>query len=380
MPAQTVNVKIHGFSALPEVQLFCLAEKSQCSNSVNRENDHSYSDKKEEKQMKISTLSVATCMALTMAAPAAYAQWQPTKAIEIVVPFSPGGASDQMARIIQATITKHNLVKQPIVIQNKAGASGAEGLIDVASDKGNAHKIIVASTAIYTVPLASSVPFNWRDLNPIAMIAQDQFVLWVNASAPYTTVKDYIAAAKQKPEAFRMGGTSSKREDQVITAQVEQATGAKFTYIPYKGGGEVSTQLVGKHLESCTNNPSESIAQWRANQLRALCVFDSNRINYKAKITETQAWSDIPTCKEAGLDVQYTMLRGIFMPTEVTAEQTKFYVDLFAKIVATPEWKEYLEKNALKQEFVTGEAFNTFLAKDENRHREIMKAAGFFKK
>ncbi|MBY0339564.1 MAG: tripartite tricarboxylate transporter substrate binding protein [Rhodocyclaceae bacterium] len=329
--------------------------------------------------MKISTLSVATCMALTMAAPAAYAQWQPTKAIEIVVPFSPGGASDQMARVVQAIITKNNLIKQPIVIQNKAGASGAEGLIDVASDKGNPHKIIVASTAIYTVPLASSVPFNWRDLNPIAMIAQDQFVLWVNASSPYTTVKEYIAAAKQKPEAFRMGGTSSKREDQVITAQMEQATGAKFTYIPYKGGGEVSTQLVGKHLESCTNNPSESVAQWRANQLRALCVFDSSRIGYKTKITETQAWSDIPTCKEAGLDVQYTMLRGIFMPTGVTAEQTKFYVDLFAKIVATPEWKEYLEKNALKQEFVTGEAFNTFLAKDENRHREIMKAAGFLK-
>lgn len=329
--------------------------------------------------MKVTTLSVAGCMALTMAAPAAYAEWQPTKAIEIIVPFSPGGASDQMARIIQAIITKNSLVKQPIVIQNKAGASGAEGLMDVASDKGNAHKIIVASTAIYTVPLASSVPFNWRDLNPVAMIAQDQFVFWVNASSPYTSVKDYIAAAKQKPETFRMGGTSSKREDQVITAQVEQATGAKFTYIPYKGGGEVSTQLVGKHLESCTNNPSESVAQWRANQLRALCVFDSNRISYKTKITETQAWSDIPTCKEVGLDVQYTMLRGIFMPTGVSAEQTKFYVDLFGKIVATPEWKDYLEKNALKQEYVTGEALTTFLAKDEMRHREIMKAAGFLK-
>ncbi|HTH93814.1 MAG TPA: tripartite tricarboxylate transporter substrate binding protein [Rhodocyclaceae bacterium] len=310
---------------------------------------------------------------------AAWADWQPTKAVEVIVPFSAGGATDQMARVFQAIITKHNLIKQPIVIQNKAGASGAEGLMDVAGDKSNPNKLIVASTGIFTVPLASNVPFNWRDLTPVAMVAQDEFLLWVNATSPYMTSQQYIAAVKAKPEQMRMGGQGSKREDQIITAKVEQAAGVKFTYIPYKGGGDISTQLVGNHIESCTNNPSESIAQWRANQVRPLCVFDVNRLPYKQKVTDKQSWNDIPTCKEQGLDVQYTMLRGIFMPPGVTAEQVKFYVDLFQKIIATPEWKDYLEKNALKPEFLTGQAYVDFLGKDEQRHREIMKAAGFLK-
>jgi tripartite-type tricarboxylate transporter receptor subunit TctC len=212
------------------------------------------------------------------------------------------------------------------------------------------------------------------------MIAQDQFILWVNAEAPYKTTREFLSAAKAAGGNFKMGGTSSKREDQVITASIEQATGVKFTYIPYRGGGEASTQLVGKHIEANTNNPSESIAQWRANQVRALCVFDSKRLEYKAKVTDTLAWSDIPTCKEQGLDVQYTMLRGIFLPGGVTPEQTRFYADLLNKVVSSPEWKDYLDKNALKPEFMVGDAFTAFLGKDEMRHREIMKTAGFLAK
>ena len=310
----------------------------------------------------------------------AHAQWKPSKAIEVIVPFSAGGASDQMARVVQAIITKNNLVTQPVVILNKAGASGAEGILDVKASAKDPHKLLVGSTAIFTAPMATTLPFNWRDLTPVAMIAQDQFILWVNAEAPYKTTKDFLTAAKAAGGNFKMGGTSSKREDHVIAANIEQVSGAKFIYIPYRGGGEASTQLVGKHIESNTNNPSESIAQWRANQVRALCVFDSKRLEYKTKVTDIVAWSDIPTCKEQGLDVQYTMLRGLFLPGGVTPEQTSFYVNLFAKVVASPEWKEYLEKNALKPEFMTGEPFASFLSKDEMRHREIMKSAGFLAK
>jgi tripartite-type tricarboxylate transporter receptor subunit TctC len=285
-----------------------------------------------------------------------------------------------MARVIQAAITKHELVKTPIVIQNKAGASGAEGILDVKSAAKDPHKVLVASTGIFTVPMATGLPFNWKDLTPVGMVAQDEFVLWVNAATPYQTAGDYLAEVKKAPGKLKMGGTSSKREDQVITAEVEHKAGVKFTYIPYKGGGEASTQLVGKHIDSNTNNPSESIAQWRAGQVRALCLFSDRRSGYTAKVTEAQSWADIPTCKEQGLDVSYNMLRGFFLPGGVTAEQTKFYADLLKKVVETPEFKEYLEKNALRPDFMVGQQFADFLAKDEARHAEIMKSAGFMAK
>jgi putative tricarboxylic transport membrane protein len=310
----------------------------------------------------------------------AAAAWEPTKPIEIVVPFSAGGATDQMARSIQGIITKHKLVNQAIIVQNKAGASGAEGLLDIKASAGDAHKLVATSSGLFTVPLATGLPFNWRDLTPVAIVAQDEFVLWVHNDTPYKTSAEFLADVKKAPEKFKMGGTSSKREDHIITALVEKKAGVKFTYIPYKGGGEAATQLSGKHIDANTNNPSESIAQWRAGQHRALCLFAPQRSEFKEKVTDKLSWADIPTCKEQGLDVQYQMIRVFMLPGNVPADVAKFYTDLFQKVVATPEWKSYVEKNALKNTFLTGKALTDYLGKDEQNHREIMKAAGFLAK
>ncbi|MEN3365181.1 MAG: putative tricarboxylic transport rane protein [Burkholderiales bacterium] len=305
------------------------------------------------------------------------AAWEPTKAVEMIVPFGAGGATDQMARSVQGIIAKHGLMKQAVIVQNKAGASGAEGLLDVKESKGDPHKLLVNSSGMFTTPMATNLPFNWRDLTPLAIVGQDEFVLWTNAEAPYKNAGEFLADAKKAAGKTKMGGTSSKREDHIITAMVEKKAGVKFIFIPYKSGGEAATQLSGKHVDANTNNPSESVGQWRAGQHKALCVFAPERISYKVKVTETQSWNDVPTCKEQGLDVQYQMIRVFMMPGGVAPEVQKFYVDLMTKVVATPEWKQYLEKNALKSNFITGEALRQYLGKDEQAHREIMKEAGF---
>ena len=310
--------------------------------------------------------------------PAQAAGWEPTRPVEVVVPAGAGGASDQMARTIQGIIVKHHLMKEPMLIVNMGGASGAEGQMDVKGAKGNPHKLMVAFSAIYTLPIAVNLPFNWRDLNPVAMIALDEFVLWDNAETPYKTAQQYIAAIKAAPPGtFKMGGTGSKREDQIITVALEKAAGVKFSYIPYTSGGQAATQLVGKHIDSNVNNPSENVAQWRAGQVRALCVFALQRMAFKDKVTTDQAWSDIPTCKESGIDVQYQMLRAFFLPPDTTKEQSAYYVDLLKKVTATPEWQSYLNKQALKQTFLTGTDFTKFLEKDEAFHTKLMNEAGF---
>jgi putative tricarboxylic transport membrane protein len=310
--------------------------------------------------------------------PAQAANWEPTKPVEVIVPAGAGGASDQMARTIQGIIVKHQLMKQPMLILNMGGASGAEGIMDVKGSKGNPHKLMVAFSAIYTLPVAVNLPFNWRELNPVAMIALDEFVLWDNAEAPYKTPKDFLGAVKAAPPGtFKMGGTGIKREDHIITVALEKAAGVKFSYIPYKSGGEAATQLVGKHIDSNVNNPSENIAQWRAGQVRALCVFSQQRMAFKDKVTTDQAWSDIPTCKESGVDVEYQMLRAFFLPADTSKEQSAFYADLLKKVTATPEWQSYLSKQALKETYLTGPDFVKFLEKDEAFHNKLMNEAGF---
>ena len=323
------------------------------------------------------------CKMLVIAAalvlPAAVqAQWEPTKNVEFIIPAGTGGGADQMARAIQGIVAKHGLMKQSILPINKAGGAGAEGFLDVKNAPGEPHKIIITLSNLFTTPLATGVPFNWRDLTPVQMLALDQFVLWVNAKTSYKTAKEYVDAVKAAgPGKMKMGGTGAKQEDQIITAAIEQRTGAKFTYIPFKGGGAVATQLVGGHVDSTVNNPIEAVAQWRADNLRPLCVFDPNRMPYKEKVTATMSWSDIPTCKEGGLDIDYLMLRGIFMAPGVKPEHVNYYLGLFKKVMATPEWQKLMQDGAFNTTALQGKEYADWVSREEARHVQLMKAAGF---
>lgn len=336
-------------------------------------------------QAKLKSKVVASAVALIAAAglgtSAPALAWEPTKPVEFVVPAGTGGGADQMARLMQGIIVKHKLMNQSLVVVNKSGGAGAEGFLSVKEAKGDPHKIIITLSNLFTTPLATGVPFNWKDMTPVSMMALDQFVLWTNADKPYKTAKEYLDAVKAAgPNKMKMGGTGSKQEDQILTVGMEKATGTKFIYIPFKGGGEVAVQLVGGHVDSSVNNPAEAVAQWRAGKLRALCVFDDVRMPYKEKVTDTQSWADIPTCKEAGVPADYVMLRGIFAAPGISADQLKYYVDLLAKVRATPDWKEYMEKGAFNQTTMSGADFSKWLTAAENTHRDLMKEAGFLAK
>jgi putative tricarboxylic transport membrane protein len=326
------------------------------------------------------TLALAAALGTPLAAQA----WEPTKTVEFIVPAGTGGGADQMARAIQGIIAKHGLTKQSMVVVNKSGGAGAEGFLDVKNAKGDPHKIIITLSNLFTTPLAQGTPFSWKDLTPVKMMALDEFVLWVNAETPFKTSKDYVQQAKDRAndpgKRFKMGGTGAKQEDEIITVAIQQKTGARFTYIPFKGGGDVAVQLVGKHVDSTVNNPIEAVAHWRGGKLRPLCVFDQKRMPYNNKVTDAQSWADIPTCKEQGLDVDYLMLRGIFMPGGVKPDQVQYYVELLRKVQQTPEWKQLMEQGAYNTTSLEGKEYADWVAKEEQRHVELMKAAGFLHK
>ena len=324
------------------------------------------------------------CLSLTFAAavciPLASAQaWEPSKTIEFIVPAGTGGGADQMARLVQGIISKNKLSKQSVVVVNKAGGAGAEGFLDMKAAKGDPHKIIISLSNLFTTPLATGVPFNWTEMTPVSMLALDQFVLWVHSDSPYKNASDFLKVAKTKTgaERLKIGGTGSKQEDQIITAALEKQAGAKFIYLPFKGGGDVAVQLVGKHIDATVNNPIEAVAQWRAGQLRPLCVFDEQPMPFKDKVTDKQSWGDIATCKSQGVDVQYLMLRGIFMAPGVTEAQRAYYVDLLNQVRATGDWKDFMFKGAFNQTSMSGAAFSAWLAKEDKRHENLMREAGF---
>ncbi|WP_234831241.1 Bug family tripartite tricarboxylate transporter substrate binding protein [Rhodopseudomonas palustris] len=308
----------------------------------------------------------------------AAAAWQPTRPVEFIVPAGTGGGADQMARTLQGIVTKYNLMKQPLVVINKSGGAGGEGFLDLKTAANNPHKIIITLSNLFTTPLATGIPFTWKDLTPVAMLALDEFVLWVNADKPYKTAKDFVEAVKAAPPgSIKIGGTGSKQEDQIITVALEKATGTKLTYIPYKGGGEVAVQLVGNHVDATVNNPIEAVAQWRGGKVRPLCVFDGKPMDYSESVADGQAWKDVPTCKSQGLDIEYLMLRGIFMGPKATPDQVAYYIDLINKVRDTPEWKDFMKSGAFNTTFMTDPDYAKWVETEDKRHETLMREAGF---
>ena len=146
------------------------------------------------------TLSRAVILVVTlMLVPlgASAQAWEPTKTVEFIVPAGTGGGADQMARIVQSIIAKHNLMKQSLIPVNKSAGAGAEGFLAMKEAKGDPHKIVITLSNLFTTPLATGVPFNWKDLTPVSMLALDQFILWVHNDTPYKTAKEYVEAVKK---------------------------------------------------------------------------------------------------------------------------------------------------------------------------------------
>jgi tripartite-type tricarboxylate transporter receptor subunit TctC len=329
------------------------------------------------KFFQFSVLAAAICSAGLAGA----ADWAPSKPVEFYVPSGAGGGTDQFARLVQSIIIKHKLMDQNIVVINKAGGSGAEAFVEIASNRGEANKIVFGTNNAYLLPMVVKLPYKFDQLTPVAMLAQDEFLLWVPQDAASRSAKEFVGAARANPAGFVMGGAQSKDTDQTLAELINKAGGMKLTYIPFKSGAEAANQLAGKHVAANLNNPNENISQWRAGQVRPLCVFSKERIRYKDKVTAAMAWSDIPTCVESGLPIEeYRMPRAVYIAAGTTPEQVNFYVKLLKKVSETSEWKAYLQVNALNGQFSSGDDFRRYIDSNQTTVREIFSNAGWLVK
>jgi tripartite-type tricarboxylate transporter receptor subunit TctC len=322
------------------------------------------------------TLLTFAAALVTLGAPAF--GWEPTKPIEMIATAGPGGGTDILARTIQSIITKHKLLAQPVIVVNKAGGSGSEGFVYGKSPANDPYKVVVATSNVWQQPMMSKLAYSPNDYTPIAALVQDEFMLWVKDDAPYQSVRDYLKAVAEKKGDFRMGGALAKDTDEILTHIIEKTANVKYTFIPFKSGAEVAVQLAGGHVDSHVNNPSESLGQWRGGTQRPICVFRPQRLPEGPKVTATLGWHDIPTCKEAGLDVPlYQQPRTVWLPAKVSPDQLAFYVNLMKKVQATPEWKEYIDRTSQTSVFLAGKDFAKFQKDDIARTRKVAADQGW---
>ncbi|MEM7259531.1 MAG: tripartite tricarboxylate transporter substrate binding protein, partial [Pseudomonadota bacterium] len=281
-----------------------------------------------------------------------------------------GGGADQIARLLQGLIEKKNLSPRPFIPINKPGGSGAEALRYLQDKEGDDHTLLVTLNSFYTTPIIQEdLGVDVSKFTPVGRMALDTFLLWVhNDQADIKDLDSYVAAVKATGNSWKVGGTGSGQEDSILTAMMEAEFGYKVTYIPFPGGGTVAKNLVGKHIDSTVNNPAEQNEFYRAGNTKPLVQFTAERM---------QAYPDIPTAKELGVDIEYYMQRSINGPPGMSAEAQAFYIDLFSQLYQSDEWQQFCIDDGLDcNEWSAGDDLAAFHTEQLKRHKALIEEVG----
>lgn len=330
--------------------------------------------------MNTTRTGLMAATALLLAAPA-FAEWAPERPIEFIVASGAGGGTDNFARTIQAALTRGEVIDQPIVVLNKGGGSGAEAFLYAKQNAADPHKLIFGTNNVYLLPHVAKLAYETKDLQPVAALALDEFLIWVKSDAPYQTATDLIEAAKAAPGSIVFGGSQSKDTDETLVALIEQTTGADFKYVPFNGGGEVGVQLAGGHVAANVNNPNENLGQWQAGAIRPLCVFAPQRMAESAPIQGDMGWHDIPTCKEQGLAIDsYQMPRTVWLPAGTPPEVLAYYEAALKAVTESEDWQAYLTKTSQSAAYLTGGDLAAFIESSEANTVKVFEAEGWVAK
>jgi len=295
--------------------------------------------------------------------------WEPKKPVEMIIMAGTGGGADQLARLIQGIIDQNDMSPRPFIPINKPGGSGAEALRYIQDKAGDDHTVLVTLNSYYTTPIINKgLGVDVTKFTPIGLMALDTFQLWVTSDSGIDSLDDWVSTVKSADN-WNVGGTGKGQEDSILFAMLQAEFGIKnITYIPFPGGGTVAKNLIGKHIASTVNNPSEQMQFYKAKQSVPLVQFTDERL---------AAFPDLPTSKELGHDIVYFMQRSFNAPPGMSAEAQEFYVSLFKKVFESEQWQKYCADEGLMcEKWVGGADLAAFHDKQLARHVELINKVG----
>jgi putative tricarboxylic transport membrane protein len=290
----------------------------------------------------------------------------PSKTVEVVVPYAPGGGTDNLMRMITGIIDENKWSPVPLNVNNRAGGSGAIGYNYLINKKGDSHVIAGATPMIVSGKIEGRLPGNHRDAMTVLMIvAIDELMLSVKADSPYKTVEDFVKAAKAKPNGLTVGGTATFTEDHIFTYLFEKAAGIQVKYVPFNSGGEVTAALMGGHIDGAVENPNEIVSQIEAKTARNLAVAAQKRLKDAP---------DVPTFAEKGYKFYWEQMRGVVGPAKMSPEAVKWWQDTLRKVVKTDKWQnDYIKRNLLTPTDWTGDRAMKYLDSLNGKYAEALK-------
>lgn len=325
------------------------------------------------KPSKRRTLTALAAAALALVAAPATA-WEPEKA-ECIAPANPGGGWDTICRATSATLQKTGALKPTMYVTNQPGGSGAVAIASVITKrKGDPGLIVAASNSLTFTMAMGRTPHSYKDVIPLAQIAAENGGFFVRADSKLKTLADLVAALKADPSSVSFaGGSAPGSLDHIKLAVLAKAIGVdptKVVYVPFQGGGEAMTSLLGGHTAAATIDLAEASAQLEAGKIRCLAIMSDKR---------STRFKDLPTTWEQGVKVTFPIWRGLYMAPGASPEAVRYWSDTVKKMLATKEWNAEREKVAWEPTQRFGDEFKRFVDDELTRYQALLKELGFLK-
>ena len=313
----------------------------------------------------VSFLAVAAAGAISVQAADAQERRFPTRPIELVVPFAPGGGSGITGEVMKKIISDEKLAPQPVSITYKPGASGQVGWTYLAAHKGNAHMIATATQSFSYGFVNNQMQVKPEDFTPIALMLVDTQLMAASPQSGYKTMQQVIEASRKNPGSVKVGGTGSSGSDANLCVMINNAAKIKLNYIPFKSGGEVNAAILGGHVDVALGNPNELAPYVESGKLVGLTVFSEQRV---------AGMKDVPTMKEVGYNVVSASTRGVVAPAGISKNEEQVLVEMMRKITQSKQWAEYANKNMMTVKFLGGADYAKYLAEERASLSALLKS------
>ena len=303
--------------------------------------------------------------ALVMAAFAVSAHAQQGQPMRLVVPYPAGGPTDVVARVMVRPLAQE--LGRPVIVENRAGASGTIGAGAVARAPGDTNLLLINTSIHINLPHLTKVPYDTLgDFTPIGQINSIPFILVINKDLPFRNLADLIAYAKANPGRLNFATNSPGAASHLAAEQFKRLAGVDLVHVPYKGSAPAITDLIGGQVQMMFEQGPSVASFLKSGQLRALAVTSATRSNVAP---------DVPTFAEAGLPFSYTNWQGIWAPPGLSEEAVSRLTTALRKVLQQPEVRQRLQDMGTEPSSLTGRDFAAFVKQQHDSIGEVVRFA-----
>lgn len=318
-------------------------------------------------------LQAMIIVAAAWAIPAVAQSWQPERNVEIVVPSGPGGGTDKTGRTVQSLLQNLKLVDKSIVV-NKPGAGGRLGMLYLNQHPGDGHFVSVSTVPLLTNHITGASNITYTDVTPLAQLFSEYILFAVRADSPIRSGQDMVERLKQDPQSLSIGVTAVGGTSHMVTGLVVGKAGGdarRLKMVVFKAGGEVTSALLGGHVDVVPAPVANLLPHIKSGKLRALAISSSQRL--------AGDLAPVPTWRDLGVDAVFDTWRGIVGPKGMTPAQIAYWDQVLGRMTRAEDWKKDLMKNYWGDNYLNSSQARPYLDNEYKDFKAILGDLGLAK-